>query len=47
MWGGVISGLAGVKFSGSPKRLGQNRAIEDNKDSMIMKPRRSLYEKYG
>lgn len=40
-------GLAGVKLSGSPKRLGENSAREVRPISKIANPRRSLYEKYG
>lgn len=36
-----------MKFSGSPSRLGENSAREVRASSMITKPRRSLYEKYG
>lgn len=42
MWGGVTRGLAGVKFSGSPRRLGANRANETSKASIRMNPRMSL-----
>jgi len=35
-------GLAGVKLSGSPKRLGENSAREASATSRIAKPRRSL-----
>lgn len=42
MWGGVTSGLAGVKLSGSPKRLGKNKAKEVSAINIIAKPRRSL-----
>lgn len=47
MWGGVTRGLAGVKLSGSPRRLGENSAREVRAMSKATKPRRSLYEKYG
>lgn len=47
MWGGVTRGLAGIKLSGSPRRLGENRARDVRAMSMAAKPRRSLYEKYG
>lgn len=45
MWGGVTSGSAGVKLSGSPNRLGANRARDVRQISIAAKPRRSLYEK--
>lgn len=45
MCGGVTSGFAGVKFSGSPNRLGENRARVISAVSIKMNPRRSLYEK--
>lgn len=45
IWGGVTSGLAGVKFSGSPKRLGENRARVRSGVSMMINPRRSFVEK--
>lgn len=47
MWGGVTMGFAGVKLSGSPRRLGENNAKEIRAISRAAKPRRSLYEKYG
>lgn len=42
MCGGVTSGLAGVKFSGSPRRFGENKARDASAVNIIMKPRRSL-----
>lgn len=42
MWGGVTKGLAGVKFSGSPRRLGEKRASEARAVMRKTKPRRSL-----
>lgn len=42
MWGGVTIGLAGVKLSGSPNRLGEKRARETSAISRTAKPRRSL-----
>lgn len=47
MCGGVTSGFAGVKFSGSPKRFGENRASAMRGVSMRINPRMSLKEKYG
>lgn len=44
MCGGVTSGLAGVKLSGSPKRLGEKRAKDERAKSTTAKPKRSLYE---
>lgn len=43
----MTSGLAGVKFSGSPSRLGENRARVISGRSMNMSPRISFSEKYG
>lgn len=37
-------GFAGVKFSGSPKRLGENRARETRMMSISAKPRMSFVE---
>lgn len=45
--GGVTRGLAGVKLSGSPSRLGENSAREARAVRSAAKPSRSLYEKYG
>lgn len=42
MCGGVTRGLAGVKFSGSPSRLGENNARDVNAISMRTNPNRSL-----
>lgn len=42
MCGGVTRGLAGVKFSGSPRRLGEKRARDVRAERRIMKPRMSL-----
>ncbi|KAF7644616.1 hypothetical protein LDENG_00218990 [Lucifuga dentata] len=42
MWGGVVSGLAGLKLSGSPSRSGVKRAIDVSMMSRMAKPRRSL-----
>lgn len=42
MCGGVTRGLAGVKLSGSPSRLGENRASETSAVSRAANPRRSL-----
>jgi len=47
MCGGVTRGLAGVKFSGSPSRLGENRARDVRASRSTANPRMSLYEKYG
>ena len=44
MCGGVTSGFAGVKFSGSPKRLGENRVNVSKGVSLIVRPRMSLIE---
>lgn len=38
----MTRGLAGVKFSGSPRRLGENRASETSRESISTKPRMSL-----
>lgn len=45
MWGGVTSGFAGVKLSGSPRAFGANRAREVSAIKRPANPRRSLYEK--
>lgn len=45
IWGGVTRGFAGVKFSGSPKRLGENSARATRGRSMNMNPRISFTEK--
>ena len=45
MCGGVVRGFAGVKFSGSPSRLGENRAKVVSGSSISMKPRMSFREK--
>lgn len=42
MWGGVTRGLAGVKFSGSPRRFGENRARETSSEIISAKPRMSF-----
>lgn len=42
MWAGVTSGLAGVKLSGSPRRLGENNAREVRAVKRMAKPKRSL-----
>lgn len=42
MCGGVTSGLAGVKFSGSPSRLGENNAKAVKAISISTNPSRSL-----
>lgn len=47
MCGGVTKGFAGVKFSGSPSRFGENSASNVRASSIITNPRRSLYVKYG
>merc|ERR1719376_1614207 len=45
MCGGVTSGFAGMKLSGSPKRLGVNSAMHVRPIRRATKPRRSLKEK--
>lgn len=42
MWGGVTRGLAGVKLSGSPSRLGANSARDARASRAIANPSRSL-----
>lgn len=44
MWMGVTRGLAGRKFSGSPKRLGQKRAMEVKETRRSKNPIKSLAE---
>lgn len=41
----MTRGFAGVKFSGSPRRLGENRARVIRGRSISMKPRMSFREK--
>jgi len=45
MWTGVTSGLAGIKFSGSPNIQGKKKQIIINSKIMVKKPNRSLDEK--
>jgi len=45
IWGGVTRGLAGVKLSGSPRRLGEKSARHVRPSRSATNPRRSLYEK--
>lgn len=40
----MTSGLAGVKFSGSPSALGENRARETSRMSISANPRMSFVE---
>lgn len=47
IWGGVTSGFAGVKLSGSPNMLGENRASVVKPIIKAANPSKSLYEKYG
>lgn len=42
MWGGVTSGLAGVKLSGSPRRFGENSASAVRVTRSAANPNRSL-----
>lgn len=44
IWGGVARGLAGVKFSGSPRRFGENSARAASEISISANPRMSLME---
>jgi len=43
MWGGVTNGFAGVKFSGSPRRLGENKARVVSRRSINVNPRGYLW----
>lgn len=43
----MTRGLAGVKLSGSPSKLGAKSARHERASRATAKPRRSLYEKYG
>lgn len=45
MCSGVTRGLAGLKFSGSFKRVGESSTIEDNAINKMINPVRSLVEK--
>lgn len=45
MCGGVTRGFAGVKFSGSPRRFGENSAKVVSANSITTNPNKSLYEK--
>jgi hypothetical protein len=47
MWIGVTNGLAGIKFSTSPKRFGAKRIIKDKPRVIINTPNISLIEKNG
>lgn len=47
IWGGVARGFAGVKFSGSPRRLGEKNARDSRGMNISVKPRISFKEKYG
>lgn len=40
----MARGLAGVKFSGSPRRFGENRAMETSRMSISANPRMSFVE---
>jgi len=42
MWRGVTKGFAGIKFSGSPKRFGENNARAKRRASKITNPTESL-----
>lgn len=42
MWGGVINGFAGMKFSVSPRMFGRNRARRVSREIKMKNPRRSL-----
>jgi hypothetical protein len=44
MWRGVAKGFAGIKFSGSPKMFGVNRAINIRENIKIRKPTESFAE---
>lgn len=43
----MARGFAGVKFSGSPNKLGENRAKVISGSSISVNPRISFREKYG
>ena len=47
MWTGVTRGLAGMKFSESPKRKGFISAKDINAHNNTINPKRSFSEKYG
>ena len=44
IWVGVTSGLAGMKFSGSPRKLGLKNLIQHKVNPKIMNPSISLEE---
>jgi len=44
MWIGVDRGLAGMKFSGSPRMLGANREINISEKRRSRKPTESFEE---
>ena len=45
IWTGVTRGLAGIKFSGSPKVQGKKKQININNIIIIKKPNKSFEEK--
>jgi len=46
MWTGVTKGLAGLKFSGSLRRLGERSTMDERRIKRIKNPVMSLVEKY-
>lgn len=42
MWGGVLSGFAGVKLSGSPRISGRNKTRAMKAISRMRTPKKSL-----
>jgi len=44
---GVTNGLAGIKFSTSPRRLGASKTINDSPVSISSAPSKSFTEKNG
>jgi hypothetical protein len=47
MWTGVTRGLAGIKFSGSPKTQGAKKQIKNKEKKKQKNPNKSFNLKYG
>jgi hypothetical protein len=46
MWGGVLIGLEGMKFSGSINNIGKKRVKNIQTINIITNPKKSFLEKY-